>query len=190
MLSLIYVTGNQAKYLTAKKYFEPLEVAIIPKKLDIAEIQSDKIEKIALDKAQKAFEILKKPLIVNDASWMIEALNGFPGPYNHYVNSWFAPQDWINLLSKHSNRKITYRQATVYIDSDKHQIFTLDTPGIILDSPKGNPKFSGFDQVVSLASNGKSLAEIHEIQGYSIDGEFPLWNQLSNWLKNNQHGKK
>ncbi len=66
--NLIYVTGNQAKYLTAKKYFEPLGVDVVQKKLDIPEIQSDKIEEVALDKAQKAFNILKQPLIVNDTS--------------------------------------------------------------------------------------------------------------------------
>ncbi len=183
MDNFIYVTGNQAKYLTAKKYFEPLGVDVIQKKLNIPEIQSDKIEEVALDKAQKAFAILKHPLIVNDTSWLIEVLNGFPGPYTHYVANLFTSQDWLSLLKGHPNRKITLRHAIVFIDKDKHRIFTLNTLGVVLKSPKGNQRFSGFDQVVSLAPDRKSLAEIHEIQGYSIEGEEPLWHQLSNWLR-------
>lgn len=188
-INLIYVTGNQAKLLTAKKYFEPLGVDVVQKILDIPEIQSDKIEEVAMDKAQKAFAILKQPLIVNDTSWMIEALNGFPGPYTRYVTTWFTPQDWLHLLQGHANRRITLRQAIAYIDKDCSRIFIQDTPGVILESPTGNPKFSSFDQVVSIDPNGKSLAQIHEIQGYSLDGELPLWNKLSNWLSDKQHGK-
>lgn len=184
MNNLIYVTGNQAKYLTAKKFFEPLGVDVIQKKLDIPEIQSDKIEEVALDKAQKAFAILKQPLIVNDTSWLIEALNGFPGPYTHFITRWFAAQDWINLLRDHDNRNITLRQAIVYVDKDEHRIFSHDTLGIVLKTPRGNPESSSFDQVVSLSPDGRSLAEIHEVQGYSIEGELPLWNQLSKWIKN------
>ncbi len=83
-----------------------------------------------------------------------------------------------------TDRRITLRQAIVYVDQGGHHIFVHDTLGVILKLPVGNPEFSSFDQVVSIDPGGKSLAQVHEIQGYSIEGELPLWNQLSKWIKN------
>jgi XTP/dITP diphosphohydrolase len=187
--TITYVTGNQAKFLTAQKYFEPLGTDLVQKQLNMVEIQSDKVEDISLDKAQKAFEALKVPLIVNDASWIIESLGGFPGPYTHYINGWFTPQDWQVLLARYANKPIILRQAVVYIDDKGSKILTHDAIGKILTTPRGNDKWTGFDQIVSMAPSGESLAEVHEKQGYSIDGELPLWEKLSQYLESQMEVK-
>ena len=180
--TIAYVTGNHEKFLTAQKYFEPLGINLVQKQLDIVEIQSDKVEDISLDKAQKAFDVLGQPLFVNDTSWMIESLGGFPGPYMRYINVWFSSLDWQVLLKRHANKPIILRQAIVYIDDKGNKILTHDAVGKILPAPKGSDKWTGFDQIVSMVFSGESLAEIHEKQGYSIDGELPLWEKLSQYL--------
>jgi len=179
---ITYVSGNQAKFLTAQKYFEPLGIDLVQKKLNIVEIQSDKVEDISLDKAKKAFEALKVPLIVNDTSWMIESLGGFPGPYTRYINGWFTLQDWQILFKRYANKPIILGQAVVYIDDNGSKILTHDAIGKILAVPRGSDKWTGFDQVVSMTPSGESLAEVHEKQGYSIDGELPLWEKPSIYL--------
>jgi XTP/dITP diphosphohydrolase len=181
--SLIYATGSSIKFLTAKNWLEPLGIDLRQEKVEVAEIQSDNVEEISLDKARKAFEILKQPLIVNDTCWKITALKGFPGVYTRYIYKWFDAQDWLNLLQGHENREIILHQVITYVDQNIYKLFGFDTPGMILPAPQGDPKFGGFDQLVSIVS-GKSLAQEHEERGYSIAGEIPLWKEFSNWLLN------
>jgi len=67
MTKIFYVTGNDHKFKDAKRYAKEFGINLIQKKLNIKEIQSNSIEKIAKDKAKQVFNILKHPLIVNDS---------------------------------------------------------------------------------------------------------------------------
>jgi len=58
------------------KYFK-IEYDKIP---DFPEIQGT-AEEVAIEKAKNAYKFLKCPCIVDDESFYVDALNGFPGPY-------------------------------------------------------------------------------------------------------------
>src|SRR5437660_334066 len=158
METLLYVTGNQSKFESAKNLMKSFGIEIEQCDLDIQEIQSDSAEEITINKAQKAFEILKKPLFVNDASWIIPALNGFPGPYMKYINSWFVPQDFINLMSGRENRQVILRDTIVYADENFTKTFSHDIHGTILEDAKGSDKHPS-ESIISLSPNGLSIAE-------------------------------
>ena len=85
------------KFNHAKESLAKFGVDLEQKDLDIDEIQSDSISKIAEDKAKKAFAILQEPLVVSDSGWEIPALNNFPGPYMKYVNHWFSVRFFSGL---------------------------------------------------------------------------------------------
>ena len=85
MKSITYVTGNWSKILSAKEVLEPLGFKVEHIKMDTTEIQADKVEEIAMHSAKEASDKLKKSVLKNDTGLFIEALNGFPGPYTHYV---------------------------------------------------------------------------------------------------------
>src|SRR2546429_379435 len=158
METLPYVTGNQSKFENAKNLMKSFGIEIEQDDLYIQEIQSDSAEEITTDKAQKAFEILKKPLFVNDASWIIPALNGFPGPYMKYINEWFVPQDFINLTSGRENRQVILRDTIVYADENFTKTFSHDIHGTILEEAKGSGKHPS-ESIISLSPNGLSIAE-------------------------------
>src|SRR5690606_16109667 len=50
-------------------------------KLDLIEPQADTAEEIATVKARQAWKQLDKAVLVDDSSFHIAALKGFPGPY-------------------------------------------------------------------------------------------------------------
>jgi len=179
--AIYYVTGNESKFKTAKNYFETLGVKVLQKTLEIPEIQSDSIEEIATDKAQKAYLILKRPLFVSDSGWYITALNGFPGPYMNQINKWLTPKDFLNLMKPYENREIILRQAIAYADEKRSQVFTFDTLGRILRKPKG-PPITPVDQIVFVSSNGLSISEEKERGGFNFEAERPLWEKFSGWL--------
>ena len=97
MKSITYVTSNWFKILSAKEVLEPLGFKVEHIKMDTTEIQADKVEEIAMHSAKEASDKLKKSVLKNDTGLFIEALNGFPGPYTHYVGERLGEEKILKL---------------------------------------------------------------------------------------------
>lgn len=180
---LLYITSNNHKIESAKNHLANYNIDLKINKVDIKEIQSPDIEEVAVDKAKKAFEILKKPLFVNDSGWYIEALNGFPGPFMSYVNDWFSSEDFLNLLKPYQDKRVVLRQVIVYIDSKNLKVFSHDAKGVFLGDIQGEGRSS--DRVISLSGDGISLAQKHKMGNFKIESEEELWREFGEWLKSN-----
>lgn len=97
MKQLIFSTGNAEKFLTAQHVCNPAGISLKQVDIDELEIQEENPEKVALDKATKAFKVVNKPLVITDDSWAFAGLKGFPGVYMHSINEWFTPEDFLRL---------------------------------------------------------------------------------------------
>jgi non-canonical purine NTP pyrophosphatase (RdgB/HAM1 family) len=86
--TIFYVTTNKGKFEEVSSYLEQkkapftLEMA----SLDIPEIQTLDQHAIALDKANKAWDILQKPLIVDDAAIYFKRYKDFPGTMSKFIS--------------------------------------------------------------------------------------------------------
>lgn len=179
MKHITYITGNQEKVQNATAFLA--DYGIIPdvQKISLAEIQAEDGIEVAVQKARDAFDIIQKPLFINDASWLIPALNGFPGPYMRYIVEWFGANDLLALMDGKENRTIILRDTIVYKDENIEKVFTNDVQGVILEAPtEGKGPF--IVKLVSFENDGRSLAEMKTV-GYS-DREKPLWRDFANWV--------
>lgn len=122
---MIFVTSNKLKYEACKKIIPDIQ----KKELDLKEIQSSDPLEIAINKAKSAFAILKEPLIINDSSFYINALNGFPGVYASYVESTLGYDNLFNLMKDKTDRSCYYLDILVYIDNCTYKVFTAKTLG-------------------------------------------------------------
>lgn len=59
MKTIYLVTGNSGKVASLQRKLEKYDIKF--------EIQSDDLEEVSMNKAMQAFEILKKPLVVDDS---------------------------------------------------------------------------------------------------------------------------
>ncbi|MBI4037284.1 hypothetical protein HY385_02575 [Candidatus Daviesbacteria bacterium] len=175
---LYYITGNQNKIDTAKKYLSAFGVEFEGKKLDLIEEQTDSIEKVALFKAEQAFDQIRQPLFVNDSGWSITALNGFPGPLMKYINEWFTPQDFLNLMKDRENREVFLGEVVVYKDEKQTKVFTHQIKGVVLREVKGEGISS--DCVISLSDTGKSIAQC-QAEGIKSHDNQTLWQDFVKW---------
>jgi len=182
---LHYVTGNENKFANAKSFFDYYSIELIQSPLSIYEIQSNDSLEIAQSKINQAWEQLQEPLFINDACWIIPALNGFPGPYMKYINNWFNPQDFIDLMQGKTDRTIILRDTLIYKDSNSLQVFTNDHKGEILTEIYDGKFKAPSDAVVSLSSNKKSIAEETTNKNFFSKGEDKIWIDFVNWLKHN-----
>ena len=77
------VTGNKGK-LTEFKRLLPPNIEFDHCDIDLDEVQSADSKVIITAKAKTAYEILKRPVVVEDVSAGLVELGGMPGPFIKY----------------------------------------------------------------------------------------------------------
>lgn len=186
--NIYYITGNQSKFLTAQHCLQKFDISIQQKSVEVPEIQAESSLDVALDKATKAFALVKKPLLVSDHGWAVEALNGFPGPYMKYINTWLTPQDILALMAAQQNRRITLQQYLVYTDGQTTQTFEHHVPGQLLNAPRGEMG-SGWDKIASITSDGKTIAETRDAIGSQaiLLSDPEPWQSFARWYSKQQN---
>jgi non-canonical purine NTP pyrophosphatase (RdgB/HAM1 family) len=181
-MRILYVTGNSAKLRTAQNFLQEMGIEVEQGVVDVDEIQSESIEKIALDKARKSFEILQRPLIVNDSGWFFLGLNGFPGAFMKYVNQWFSGENFLDLTRNLKDRRVILKQVIVWTDGKDFKVFEHDTHCFLHREIKGDsPRMS--DNLVGPSEEGISFGEMTEKEDFKLDGEDAVWKELVEFLK-------
>ena len=82
---LFFVSSNENKFEEAERILSHLGLQINFFKTTLEEIQSNNLNDIAKQKAINAYELVQKPVIIEDDGLFIDSLDGFPGPYSSYV---------------------------------------------------------------------------------------------------------
>lgn len=154
-MELIYITKNQKKLNAAKKILKN-EVLIKNQDIKLQEIQGSPVE-VAIKKAIDAYKTLEKPLIINDSSLIIPALNDFPGAYANYIEKTLGDKGILKLLENQNDRQVYYLDILVYIDKYGYQVFKSKTMGTI-----SNTSFEGdfypYDKIFIREGDNKPIA--------------------------------
>lgn len=79
MQTIYVVTGNRHKLASFERHLKGYDFEMID--LDLPEIQSMSSQDIITDKVMRAYAKVGKPVVVEDVSVNLEALNGMPGPF-------------------------------------------------------------------------------------------------------------
>jgi inosine triphosphate pyrophosphatase len=106
------VTGNPDKLAELKRLI-PRHIKFDHHDLDLPEIQSLDLEEIITDKVKRAYEVLKKPVLVEDVSAGLEALNGLPGPFIKFFNEKLG-KDALYKLAGDNKATIIYCVVAYY----------------------------------------------------------------------------
>lgn len=176
------VTGNKLKIDGARERLEPYSIQVIQEKLTIIEPQEESIQKVAEAKASQAFKLLNKPVLISDTGWNISSLNGFPGPFMHYINDWLTVDDLLNLTRDKSDRIVYIENVAVYRDEKIIKSFISKRKGKLLTEAYKNGR--GIDQIVTFRSDNKSKAECQELGiEYHEDDVKSIWTQFGEWFR-------
>ena len=118
MKTLTFVTGNAKKVTTLDRYLKHLglDAKVVQEDLDIIEPQAESAREVALSKARQAYVQLGRPLIVDDSSFHIEALGGFPGPYVKYMMTTIGAEGIVKFMEGRTNRRAYFTSYLVYVD--------------------------------------------------------------------------
>lgn len=178
---LYYVTSNNFKFNYAIQQLANYDIPLKQVRLDLDEIQSDSVDKIAQHKATTAYQKLQAPLLVSDAGWNIPALNGFPGAFMAYVDQWLSTDDFLRLMTGLEDRRIIYTEVLVYIDSQQQKLFRDSAEGVILHEGI-QTDYKATDPIVSFRADRKSLSQARLENIPTFDTDLTIWKAFGEWF--------
>lgn len=156
MKHLYLVTGNPHK-LTEWRQIIPEDIAMDIADVDLPEIQSDDTEEIVRDKARRAYEVVGKPVVVEDVSAGLEKLDGLPGPFIKFFNKRLGG-DALYKLAGGEEARATVSCAIAYYDGSDMLVVRADVPGKVVE-PRTREGF-GFDIVFVPDGEAETFAEM------------------------------
>ncbi len=181
MKKILFATGNSRKIIEAESTLGSVGIEIEAVRVEIDEIQHHDPVEITKAKAVSAYNVLGRPVVVQDTNWSIPALNGFPGGYMKDVTGWFSAEDWLNLMAPYEDKSIICREHVVYFDGESLQHFEADFAGHFTDEPRGEGGDS-IDRVVCLYGSNRTLSEMSEETGTaSTDENLEHWRLFADW---------
>ncbi len=124
--------------------------------LEIPEYRYEDVAVIASEKARYAFERVRRPLIVDDTGFFIQALSGFPGSCAAYVMKTLGNDGILKLMEGVGNRKSWFETVIAYADGKDLKTFSGRIDGVIVP-PRGSLGF-GYDPIFEW--EGRTLAEL------------------------------
>lgn len=176
---LHFVTGNEGKAKEAQAILEmPVEIV----NLELAEIQSLDLEKIVRHKASQAFNLIKKPVIVDDVGLYVVAWSGFPGPFIRFIIDSGGPMLLIKMLGDEANRNAEAVAAIGFSDGNQTLSFLGRLEGQIAETIRGNQGW-GWDPIFIPHGRDQTFAEMGPEEKNKISHRRLALEKLKNFLK-------
>lgn len=168
MKEVFLITGNKGKLLAAQKVFSKYNIQVKQIKKEYQEIQAKSSLEIARFTVLEAIKEFKVPVIREDHSLFIHALNGFPGPYTNYFDNTIPVETLIKILSLFNDRSAHMElAAALAFPNGKVYDFVYQVPLKISKNIKGTER--NWDKVLMLADKNYTFSE------YSEDNRLDIW---------------
>jgi non-canonical purine NTP pyrophosphatase (RdgB/HAM1 family) len=139
---LVFITGNTNKVLYLSKW---LGIELDHQKIDLDEIQSLNLREVAEHKARHAYEIVGKPVLIEDVGMRFNAIDPLPGPFIKWFNQPGMPA-LCKMLDGFDDRHAIAEIVYVVFDGKDCAFFDGKMTGVISPSPRGTGGF-GFDSI-------------------------------------------
>ena len=180
---LFFVSSNENKFQETERILSNLGVKINFSKTTLEEIQSSSLSEIAEQKAISAYELIQKPVIIEDDGLFIDSLNGFPGPYSSYVYDTIGNKGIMNLLENSEFRDAEFVSIIAYLDdNDGVKLFESSIPGKISSViEKGG---WGYDPIFIPDGESKTYANVSDKDKFSHRSA--ALTKFSNWFLDKQ----
>ena len=180
---LFFASSNENKFQEAERILSDLGVQINFYKTILEEIQSNDLNDIAEKKAINAYDLIQKPVIIEDDGLFINSLNGFPGPYSSYAYDTIGNKGIMNLLENSQVRDANFVSIIAYCDNDYGvKLFESSIPGKISSViEKGG---WGYDPIFIPDGESKTYANVSDKDKFSHRSA--ALTKFSNWFLDRQ----
>lgn len=191
MREINFITSNKGKVEALKTALleTKLKIDVRIVKLGLVEPQFDQVKEVSRYKAEQAFAQLRRPVLVEDGGFCVEALKGFPGVYTRYVLQTIGAKGILKLLAGETNRRAYFVSCATFVDEDGvlHQFEREGSPEMEIGEEMmdiASPHaWSDLWKIIYLKRYGKYLCQMtgEELAGFpgKEQGSIP---RFVNWL--------
>lgn len=184
-MEIYFATTNFGKVQSLQRDLEKHGISVIHKEMDLIEPRSSDVQEIAEAKIRQAYAQIKKPTVVIDAGFYIDALNGFPRAFVNFSLETIGLEG-ILKLTEGKERGCEFRECLAYLDErlDKPEYFFAHVRGQLSETCRGIMQkhlWSKLGLIFIPEESNKTLAEM------SYD-EYLDWRKISR--EKNSLGKK
>jgi non-canonical purine NTP pyrophosphatase (RdgB/HAM1 family) len=138
MEKIVFVTSNQGKVDELSRY---LGMQFEHVSLELPEIQSLNIDEIVKDKVTRAYDKLKRPVLVEDVSFVFNSLGKLPGPLIKWFSMELGTNGLCRMLDSFSDRSCEGIVCYGYHDGKEVKLAKGTMKGSISMSPRGSNSF-------------------------------------------------
>lgn len=157
----VFVTGNEDKQREAERLlgYRPAALA-----LDLPELQGLDLRAIVEAKAAAAYAAVGRPVVVEDVSFEMAALGGFPGPLVKWMLGALGPERFAGVALALGDGRATAICALAYYDgespdAERCRVFEGRTAGMLVAEARGGHGF-GWDPVFRPEGSALTSAEL------------------------------
>ncbi|RYX78684.1 non-canonical purine NTP pyrophosphatase [bacterium] len=177
----VFITGNQHK---ADYLVKTLGMELPYQKVELEEIQSISLEEIVEHKVKQAYQIIGRPVLVEDVALKFTALGGLPGPFiKFFIESPDGLEKLCRMLDSFKDRTARAECVFGYYDGTHLKLIRGGLDGSIAEHPRGENGF-GFDKVLQpIGYGGKTRAELNgedDIKTYGMMKPFAALKEYLN----------
>lgn len=176
LMKIIFATENSNKLREAR---EILNMDIDSSSIEIDEIQAVDASKVAMEKAKRAYEILKKPLIVEDTGLYFKKFGNFPGALVKWMIKGMGRD---NIAKYFHGLEATAECCVCFYDGKEMKIFSGSVEGHMAENARGESGF-GWDPVFIPKGTGKTFAEMTPEEKHAISHRGKAFLELKKWLQ-------
>lgn len=171
MRDFVFITGNQRKADYLAQY---LGRPVQHQKVDLEEIQSIDLKIVVEDKARRAYDLVQKPVLVEDVSLSFMALGRLPGPLIRWFLEEIGTDGLCRLLEPHEDKRAIASIAYALFDGRDLHIFEAQVGGHVPSGPRSTEKTGwksnfGWNSVFIPDGSAKTYAQMDdaELQKFS-----------------------
>lgn len=155
LTDLVVVTSNKNKIAEIN---EILGTNHQVSQIHIPEIQSLDLDEVIAHKAEEAYRKIKKPVLVEDISLEIEALNGLPGTFIKFFLERLGTESTVKSVGKAKTDTIVTAAVAIF-DGQNLKVFKGVVKGTLSKKNRGEHGF-GFDKVFIPEGHIKTYAQM------------------------------
>ena len=182
MKSITFITGNAQKAKQVEEYFHTNpDIHFEHIKLDLIEIQSLDLQEIAIDKAKRAYDIVQKPVLVEDVSLTFLGLKSLPGPLIKWFLETLGNKGLCEMADAlHSRDAVAAVEFVLYDETGQHT-FGNEIKGTVAKEPRGEKTF-GWSQIFIPNGFSQTWEEMTDEEKEKSSLRGPALEKLSTFL--------
>jgi XTP/dITP diphosphohydrolase len=170
----VLVTGNRGKVAEARL---ALGLEIEAMEMDLPEVQSLDLLEVLHEKAEVAWEIVRRPLVVEETGLSLLCLNGFPGPLVKWMLMAVGAEGIARVGQALGDPRAVARCALLYRDEERTVLAEGMTLGTLILPGRGGHGF-GWDPVFLPDGESRTFAELVGKEKDAVSHRGKAWRDL------------